>query len=90
MEVTPTELPEVLLIKPKVYGDDRGFFLESYNREALARHAGISAEFVQDNHSRSARNVVRGIHYQLTRPQGKLVRVVNGAVRLSRPWDDVV
>ena len=79
MKVTPTALPEVLLIEPKVFGDARGFFFESWNKRALAA-AGIDAEFVQDNHSCSARNVLRGLHYQVEHAQGKLVRVVNGAV----------
>ncbi len=80
MQVTPTELPEVLLIEPKVFGDDRGFFLESWNARRFREATGVDADFVQDNHSRSARNVLRGIHYQLVKPQGKLVRVVQGTV----------
>jgi dTDP-4-dehydrorhamnose 3,5-epimerase len=79
MNVTASELPGVLLLEPKVFGDARGFFMESYNRRAFAQ-AGITAEFVQDNHSRSARNVLRGLHYQLRQPQGKLVRVVAGEI----------
>jgi dTDP-4-dehydrorhamnose 3,5-epimerase len=79
MQVTPTTLPDVLLIEPRVFGDARGFFLESYNRRAL-RAVGIDAEFVQDNHSRSVRNVVRGLHYQIEHAQGKLVRVLTGEV----------
>jgi dTDP-4-dehydrorhamnose 3,5-epimerase len=79
MKVTPTALPEVLLLEPKVHGDERGFFFESYNRRALA-DAGLDAQFVQDNHSRSARNVLRGLHYQIEHAQGKLVRVVAGEV----------
>lgn len=79
MKVTPTELPEVLLLEPKVFGDERGFFFESYNRRALA-DAGLDAEFVQDNHSRSARGVLRGLHYQIEHAQGKLVRVIAGEV----------
>lgn len=79
MKVTPTELPEVLLLEPKVHGDERGFFFESYNRRVLA-DAGLDADFVQDNHSRSARNVLRGLHYQIEHAQGKLVRVVVGEV----------
>ena len=79
MKVTPTELPEVLLLEPKVYGDERGFFFESYNRRTLV-DAGLDAEFVQDNHSRSARGVLRGLHYQIEHAQGKLVRVVAGEV----------
>ena len=79
MKVTPTELPEVLLLEPKVFGDERGFFFESYNRRALAE-LGLEAEFVQDNHSRSARGVLRGLHYQIEHAQGKLVRVTEGEV----------
>jgi dTDP-4-dehydrorhamnose 3,5-epimerase len=79
MELIATGHPDVLLFAPKVFGDARGFFLESYNRKALAAH-GISAEFVQDNHSRSLRGVLRGLHYQIRQPQGKLVRVVAGEV----------
>ena len=79
MNITPTALPEVLLIEPRVFGDARGFFLESWNKRALSA-AGLDADFVQDNHSCSARNVLRGLHYQVEHAQGKLVRVVNGAV----------
>jgi dTDP-4-dehydrorhamnose 3,5-epimerase len=79
MEVIATQHPEVLLLRPKVYGDARGFFLESYNRKTFAGF-GIDAEFVQDNHSRSARGVLRGLHYQVRQPQGKLVRVAVGEV----------
>jgi len=79
MEVTETALPGVLLITPKVFGDDRGFFLESWNAAAFAA-AGLDPTFVQDNHSRSARHVLRGLHYQIVEPQGKLVRVVLGSV----------
>ncbi|MEW5966981.1 MAG: dTDP-4-dehydrorhamnose 3,5-epimerase [Pseudomonadota bacterium] len=79
MEVIATQHPEVLLLRPKVYGDARGFFLESYNRKTFAG-LGIDAEFVQDNHSRSARGVLRGLHYQVRQPQGKLVRVAVGEV----------
>ena len=74
-----TDLPDVFLIEPKVFGDARGFFMESYNRRAMAE-LGVDGEFVQDNHSRSARGVLRGLHYQIPQPQGKLVRVVAGAV----------
>jgi dTDP-4-dehydrorhamnose 3,5-epimerase len=80
MHITPTALPEVLLIEPKVFGDDRGFFFESYNRRAFAEACGIDVDFVQDNHSRSAQNVLRGLHYQIEQAQGKLVRVVAGEV----------
>jgi dTDP-4-dehydrorhamnose 3,5-epimerase len=79
LRVTPTNIPEVLILEPRVLGDDRGFFLESYN-ERVFHDAGIVGRFVQDNHSRSVRNVIRGLHYQIRNPQGKLVRVVNGAV----------
>ena len=79
MKVIPTALPDVLILEPKVFGDERGFFYESYNKQAL-EECGIHAEFVQDNHSRSAKNVLRGLHYQIKQPQGKLVRVVEGEV----------
>lgn len=80
MQVTPTRLPEVLLIEPRVFGDARGFFLESWNQRAFDEAVGNPVRFVQDNHSRSARGVLRGLHYQLTQPQGKLVRVAGGRV----------
>ncbi|HTT12244.1 MAG TPA: dTDP-4-dehydrorhamnose 3,5-epimerase [Burkholderiaceae bacterium] len=80
MKVTPTGLPEVLLLEPKVFGDERGFFMESWNARTFRETTGLDVQFVQDNHSRSARNVLRGIHYQVVSPQGKLVRVVTGAV----------
>ena len=79
MNVVETALPGVILIEPRVFGDDRGFFLESWNAQAFAA-AGIDAPFVQDNHSRSAKGVLRGLHYQIEAPQGKLVRVTAGAV----------
>jgi dTDP-4-dehydrorhamnose 3,5-epimerase len=79
MQITPTSLPDVLLIEPRVFGDDRGFFYESWNRRAFAA-AGIDVEFVQDNHSRSVRGVLRGLHYQIEHAQGKLVRVIEGEV----------
>ena len=79
MNVTRAAIPDVLIIEPKVFGDQRGFFFESYNRRALEPH-GIAGEFVQDNHSRSAKNVLRGLHYQIRQPQGKLVRVIAGEV----------
>ena len=79
MRIEPTAIPDVLLVEPDVYGDARGFFFESYNRRALAA-AGIGAEFVQDNHSRSRRGVLRGLHYQIRHAQGKLVRVAEGEV----------
>jgi dTDP-4-dehydrorhamnose 3,5-epimerase len=79
MNIIQTDLPGVLLIEPKVFGDARGFFLESWNKQTFA-DLGLHLEFVQDNHSRSARGVLRGLHYQLQQPQGKLVRVVSGRV----------
>jgi dTDP-4-dehydrorhamnose 3,5-epimerase len=80
MKVVPTEIPEVLIIEPKVFEDDRGFFFESFNQRSFAEKTGVEADFVQDNHSRSSQNVLRGLHYQIQQPQGKLVRVVAGAV----------
>lgn len=80
MKVKPTALPEVLLIEPEVFGDERGFFMESFNARRFRQATGVEAEFVQDNHSRSVRGVLRGIHYQVVKPQGKLVRVTAGAV----------
>lgn len=80
MKVTPTAIPEVLLLDPHVFGDDRGFFFESYNASRFELLTGIHARFVQDNHSKSAKNVLRGLHYQIRQPQGKLVRVVAGAI----------
>ena len=79
MQVTPTAIPDVKLIEPKVFGDARGFFFESYNRRSFSI-AGLDAEFVQDNHSRSHRGVLRGLHYQIEHAQGKLVRVIAGVV----------
>jgi dTDP-4-dehydrorhamnose 3,5-epimerase len=80
MELRPSAIPDVVVVKPKVFGDARGFFYESFNRRALEQGLGRSLDFVQDNHSLSARNVLRGIHYQQPKPQGKLVRVVRGEV----------
>lgn len=80
MKIVRTEIPDVLIIDPKVFGDDRGFFFESFNQRQFAALTGCHAEFVQDNHSKSAKNVLRGLHYQLEQPQGKLVRVVTGKV----------
>lgn len=80
MNVIPTELPDVLLLEPRVFGDERGFFFESFNGRAFAEATGLTREFVQDNHSRSVRGVLRGLHYQISQPQGKLVRVVAGEV----------
>lgn len=80
MNVIQTTLPGVLILEPKVFGDERGFFFESFNQKTLAEQAGIVTPFVQDNHSRSARNVLRGLHYQIQQSQGKLVRVTEGEV----------
>jgi dTDP-4-dehydrorhamnose 3,5-epimerase len=80
MKVIPTAIPDVLLIDPKVFGDARGFFFESFNQKAFNAAIGLKLDFVQDNHSRSARGVLRGLHYQIQQPQGKLVRVVRGSV----------
>lgn len=80
MNAIPTTIPDVLIIEPKVFGDQRGFFFESFNRRQFAELSGRDAYFVQDNHSRSAKNVLRGLHYQIRQPQGKLVRVVQGEV----------
>ena len=80
MNVTPTAIPDVLIIEPKVFGDERGFFFESFNHRQFAKLIGRNVDFVQDNHSRSAKNVLRGLHYQIQQPQGKLVRVAQGAV----------
>lgn len=80
MKVTPTAIPEVLVIEPKVFGDARGFFYESFNGRAFDEAVGRHVEFVQDNHSRSVKGVLRGLHYQIQQAQGKLVRVVRGAV----------
>ena len=80
MKVTPTSIPDVLIIEPRVFGDARGFFYESFNQKAFNAVTGLAVSFVQDNHSRSSKGVLRGLHYQLQQPQGKLVRVVRGAV----------
>jgi len=80
MKVTPTAIPDVLIIEPRVFGDARGFFYESFNQKAFNEATGTSHQFVQDNHSRSAKGVLRGLHYQVQQPQGKLVRAVRGAV----------
>lgn len=78
--MTPTELPDVLVLEPQLFGDERGFFYESFNQQVFRRVTGTDLTFVQDNHSFSTKGVLRGLHYQLKRPQGKLVRVVKGAV----------
>ncbi|HEU4707712.1 MAG TPA: dTDP-4-dehydrorhamnose 3,5-epimerase [Methylophilaceae bacterium] len=80
MKVIRTRIPEVLVLEPRVFGDSRGFFMESYNQRAFQEATGWAPAFVQDNHSGSARNVLRGLHYQIQQPQGKLVRVVAGKV----------
>ena len=80
MNTIKTAIPDVLIIEPQVFGDARGFFYESYNRKVLQGKTGLDKTFVQDNHSRSEQNVLRGLHYQIQQPQGKLVRVVRGAV----------
>ena len=85
MKATRLTIPDVVLIEPKVFGDARGFFFESFNQKAFDEATGTSYQFVQDNHSRSGRGVLRGLHYQIRQPQGKLVRVVRGAV-----WDVAV
>jgi len=79
MKFTPTEIPDVILIEPRVFADERGFFMETYEARRF-REAGIDASFVQDNHSRSVRGTLRGLHYQIEHPQGKLCRVVHGEV----------
>ncbi|MBN4082533.1 dTDP-4-dehydrorhamnose 3,5-epimerase [Mariprofundus ferrooxydans] len=80
MQIVKTAIPEVLLIKPKVFGDARGFFLETYNKERYMAAGFSDVDFVQDNHSRSSKGVLRGLHFQLDNPQGKLVQVVTGSV----------
>ena len=85
VKVERAAIPDVLVLEPKVFGDARGFFYESYNRRSFAAATGLDVEFVQDNHSRSARNVLRGLHYQVRQPQGKLVRVMAGEI-----WDVAV
>lgn len=80
MKTTPLAIPDVVLLEPKVFGDDRGFFFESFNQAQFETAIGRKVNFVQDNHSRSAKNVLRGLHYQIQQPQGKLVRVVAGEV----------
>lgn len=80
MKVIETGLPGVMILEPQVFGDDRGFFFESFNRKVFAEAIGMDPDFVQDNHSRSLKNVLRGLHYQIHRPQGKLIRVVAGEI----------
>jgi len=85
MKVIRTEIPDVLILEPKVFEDARGFFLETYNRRSFKEATGVDIEFVQDNQSRSVKNVLRGLHYQIERPQGKLIRVTLGEI-----WDVAV
>ncbi|MDZ8078393.1 MAG: dTDP-4-dehydrorhamnose 3,5-epimerase [Nostoc sp. DcaGUA01] len=80
MSITQTKIPEVIQLEPKVFADDRGFFFEAYNHEKFTQETGIAANFVQDNHSCSKQNVLRGLHYQIQQPQGKLVRVIAGTI----------
>lgn len=80
MKVMATKIPEVLILEPKVFGDERGFFMESFNARKFGEATGLTVDFVQDNHSRSGKGVLRGLHYQIQQSQGKLVRVVSGAV----------
>lgn len=80
MKIIPTAIPDLLILEPKVFGDARGFFFESFNASSFRQATGLDATFVQDNHSRSQKGVLRGLHYQIRQPQGKLVRVVRGAV----------
>ena len=80
MKVTPTAMPEVLVLEPRVFGDERGFFYESFNARTFEQVTGLRVNFVQDNHTRSAKGVLRGLHYQIRQPQGKLVRVSVGAI----------
>jgi len=80
MKVISTAIPDVLIIEPKVFGDERGFFFESFNQKLWEEKTGLKTTFVQDNHSRSGKNVLRGLHYQIKQPQGKLVRVISGEV----------
>jgi len=85
MKVECASIPDVLVLEPEVFGDARGFFYESYNRKTFAQATGLNVDFVQDNHSRSSKNVLRGLHYQIRQPQGKLVRVTAGEI-----WDVAV
>ena len=80
MNVVKTSLDEVVILEPTIFGDERGFFQESYNKKAFDKVIGLNTSFVQDNHSRSKKNILRGLHYQIKQPQGKLVRVVQGSV----------
>ena len=80
MDAIATKIPDVLIIEPKVFGDERGFFYESFNKKKFVEASGVNSEFVQDNHSKSSKGVLRGLHYQIKQPQGKLVRVCQGEV----------
>jgi len=80
MQVVATAIPDLLILEPKIFGDDRGFFFESYNQKTFEQLTGVKAQFVQDNHSKSAAHVLRGLHYQIEQAQGKLVRVIHGSV----------
>ncbi len=80
MNLIETDLPGVLILEPRVFEDDRGFFMESFNQRRFEELTGVGTEFVQDNHSRSGRHVLRGLHYQVVQPQGKLVRVIHGEI----------
>lgn len=80
MNIIPTAIPDILIIEPNVFGDSRGFFFESYNEKKFMEMSGLKVTFVQDNHSRSKKHVLRGLHYQIQQPQGKLVRVIGGEV----------
>jgi dTDP-4-dehydrorhamnose 3,5-epimerase len=80
MKATPLSIPDIVLLEPRAFGDSRGFFFESYNQREFEKLTGCHTHFVQDNHSRSAKNVLRGLHYQITQPQGKLVRVIAGEI----------
>ncbi|MCU0524261.1 MAG: dTDP-4-dehydrorhamnose 3,5-epimerase [Elainella sp. Prado103] len=80
MKIIPTEIPDVMIVEPRVFGDERGFFFESFNAKVFQDKTGLTVDFVQDNHSRSSAHVLRGLHYQIQQAQGKLVRVVAGAI----------
>jgi len=80
MKATPLQIPDVIVLEPKVFGDERGFFFESFNQRVFAELTGVNTPFVQDNHSKSVKGVLRGLHYQIQQPQGKLVRVIAGEV----------
>jgi dTDP-4-dehydrorhamnose 3,5-epimerase len=90
MNVTPTQIPGVLILEPKVFADDRGFFFESFNQRVFEAAVGGPVTFVQDNHSRSKKNVLRGLHHQVEQPQGKLVRVLSGSMTTATFFDGSV